>query len=218
MGTEESHPTGRQRGVPDAVVARLPLYLRVLAEVMPNTVMSSEQLAELAGVNAAKVRKDLSFVGTYGMRGVGYDVDQLRHELASILGLSADVPVVLAGLGNLGQALAGYGGFTSRGFHIVGLFDEDPHKINTRIGGVTVHHPRDIHQVCKEHHATMAVLSVPAKVAQSVVDVLVAAGVTSILNFAPVVLNVPRGVMVRQVDLASELQILNFHHQQHIPN
>jgi redox-sensing transcriptional repressor len=195
--------------VPDVAVERLPVYLRALAD--RDGTISSDQLAQLAGVNAAKVRKDLSHLGSYGTRGVGYDVAQLRAELQSALGLATELPVVLVGLGHLGQALARYGGFASRGFVIAGIFDADPSKIGTEHDGMTVGDSADVEVFCARHQVTLAILALPASVAQDVANRLISVGVTSLLNFAPVVLAVPPHVQVRQVDLAGELQILSYH-------
>jgi len=199
--------------LPEATVARLPEYLRALhhlAEQGYETV-SSEALASAAGVNSAKLRKDLSHLGSYGTRGVGYDVAVLVGQIESVLGLTQRRAVVLVGVGNLGHALAGYDGFASRGFRIAALLDADPARVGERINGITVRHIDELDTVVAEQNITIAVIATPAHAAQSVADRLVAAGVTSILNFAPVVLSVPDGVDVRKVDLAVELQILSFH-------
>ncbi|GAB7041864.1 MULTISPECIES: redox-sensing transcriptional repressor Rex [Catenuloplanes] len=199
--------------LPEATVARLPEYLRALhhlAESGHETV-SSEELAVAAGVNSAKLRKDLSHLGSYGTRGVGYDVTLLVDQIENVLGLTQRRSVVLVGLGNLGHALAGYAGFASRGFRIAALFDVDPELVGQRIHGLTVRHLDELPQVAAEDPIAIGVISTPAEGAQSVADQLVAAGVTGILNFAPRVLNVPVGVDVRKVDLAIELQILSFH-------
>ncbi|WP_131748719.1 redox-sensing transcriptional repressor Rex [Frankia sp. Cppng1_Ct_nod] len=199
--------------VPEATVARLPLYLRVLTSLADRGVhtVSSETLATAAGVTSAKVRKDLSHLGSYGTRGVGYGVDLLLNRIAAELGLTEDRSVLLVGVGNLGHALAGYGGFQARGFRVVALLDIDPCRIGESIGGVVVR-PLDEMEVLVEHsRVTIGVICTPATAAQAVCDRLVAAGVTSILNFAPTVLSVPAGVDVRKVDLAVELQILSFH-------
>ncbi|WP_337060422.1 redox-sensing transcriptional repressor Rex [Kineococcus sp. G2] len=201
--------------VPEATVARLPQYLRALsalAEAGARTV-SSEALAEAAGVGSAKLRKDLSHLGSHGTRGVGYDVAQLHRHIADRLGQAASWRVVIVGVGNLGHALAGYSGFASRGFTVVGLFDDDPAVIGRVVGGLRVRPLDDFREVVGEPGATIAVLAVPAGQAQAVCDRLVAAGTRSVLNFAPTVLRVPDGVDVRKVDLASELQILAFHAQ-----
>ena len=201
------------RRIPDATVARLPVYLRTLLEAHGEgvTTISSEQLAELAGVNAAKVRKDLSYLGTYGTRGVGYDVDHLRYEMSRALGLTRDQPVVLVGLGNLGAALANYGGFSDRGFPVGAIVDADPSKVGLTAAGVVVRHLDELPAIVDELQIAIGVIATPADRAQEVADRLIAAGVRSILNFAPVVLNVPDDVELRKVDLALELQILSFY-------
>ena len=199
--------------VPDATVARLATYLRVLGVLRERSVttVSSEELATAAGVNSAKLRKDLSYLGSYGIRGVGYHVSTLTDEIARTLGITVHRSVALIGVGNLGQALAGYGGFASRGFEIAALLDADPARIGSMILGQVVRDIADLERVVAEHGITIAVLATPASVAQDVTDRLVVAGVTSILNFAPVLLTVPSHVDVRKVDLAAELQILSFH-------
>jgi redox-sensing transcriptional repressor len=201
------------RAVPEATVARLATYLRVLSALGERdiTTVSSAELADGAGVNPAKLRKDLSFLGSYGVRGVGYDVETLTEQIARALGLTVHRNVALVGVGNLGQALAGYAGFASRGFRIAALVDADPNRIGSTVRGLVVRDVRDLRQVVDEQQITIAVLAIPAEVAQRVCDQLVDAGVTSILNFAPTVLSVPEHVDVRKVDLAAELQILSFH-------
>ena len=199
--------------LPEATVARLPEYLRALhnlAEAGHDTV-SSEALAAAAGVNSAKLRKDLSHLGSYGTRGVGYEVAVLVGQIESVLGLTQRRAVALVGVGNLGHALAGYGGFASRGFRIAALIDADNGRVGEKINGLVVHHIDNLDTVVSDHHINIAVIATPAHAAQAVADRLVAAGVTSILNFAPCVLAVPDGVDVRKVDLAVELQILSFH-------
>ncbi|HEY7222704.1 MAG TPA: redox-sensing transcriptional repressor Rex [Micromonosporaceae bacterium] len=199
--------------LPEATVARLPEYLRALnifSEAGHETV-SSEALAAAAGVNSAKLRKDLSHLGSYGTRGVGYDVAVLVDQIESVLGLTERRAVALVGVGNLGHALAGYAGFTSRGFRFAALLDADPSRVGERINGLAVHHIDSIDALVRDHGIQIAVIATPVHVAQDVADRLVAAGVTSILNFAPCVLAVPDGVDVRMVDLAVELQILSFH-------
>lgn len=201
------------RAVPEATVARLATYLRVLSSMADRSVstVSSEELAAAAGVNSAKLRKDLSYLGSYGIRGVGYDVDILIEQISRALGLTVNRSVALIGIGNLGQALAGYGGFASRGFQIVALLDSDASRIGTTIRGLTVEPIDDLERVVADNDISMAVITVPASAAQEICDRLVEAGVTSILNFAPVVVSVPPHVDVRKVDLAAELQILSFH-------
>jgi len=199
--------------LPEATVARLPEYLRALhhlAERDQDTV-SSEGLAAAAGVNSAKLRKDLSHLGSYGTRGVGYDVRLLIEQVEQVLGLHESRAVALVGIGNLGHALAGYAGFVSRGFHIAALFDADPARVGERVGGLAVRDIAEVEAVVEAERISIGVIATPAHAAQRVTDRLVAAGVTSILNFAPCVLVVPDGVDVRKVDLAVELQILSFH-------
>lgn len=201
--------------IPEASVNRLPVYLRALvdmAEAGTHTV-SSGVLAAASAVNSAKVRKDLSYLGSYGTRGVGYDVDYLIHQISRELGLTRAWSVCLVGVGNLGQALARYGGFPQRGFRIAALFDSDPEKVGGVVAGLEVHHLDEVERLVKEHEIAIGVLTVPGAAAQEVADRLVAAGVSSILNFAPTVLQVPDSVGVRRVDLSTELQILSFYEQ-----
>jgi len=203
------------RGIPEATVNRLPVYLRALYALADRGVatVSSEELAAAAGVNSAKLRKDLSHLGSYGTRGVGYDVEYLVYQVSRELGLTQDWPVIIVGAGNLGHALANYGGFASRGFRVAALFDTDPLVVGTQVGSQVVRHADEIESVIARHRVSIGVIATPAKAAQAVCERLVASGITSILNFAPVVLNVPAGVDVRKVDLSIELQILAFHAQ-----
>jgi redox-sensing transcriptional repressor len=205
----------RKRGIPDATVARLPVYLRALVSIADGgeTTVSSDSLAAAAGVNSAKVRKDLSYLGSYGTRGVGYDVQYLVYQISRELGLTQDWSVVIVGVGNLGHALANYGGFAQRGFSIAALLDVDSRRIGEHVAGQVVRHLNDIDEVVRECSVSIGVIATPAHAAQEVADKLVASGVTSILNFAPVLLVVPAGVDVRKVDLSLELQILSFHEQ-----
>jgi redox-sensing transcriptional repressor len=204
--------------VPDATVARLPLYLRALGSLAEDGVstVSSEELATAAGVNSAKLRKDLSYLGSYGTRGVGYDVDYLVFQVSRELGLTQDWPVVIVGLGHLGHALANYGGFASRGFAIRALVDADPAIVGTEIAGLPVMPLERLEAVVGDLGVAIGVIATPAQVAQEVCDRLVAAGVSSILNFAPSVLSVPDHVEVRKVDMSIELQILAFHEQRKV--
>lgn len=206
------------RRIPEATVARLPVYLRSLLELAEAKVatISSERLAEMAGVNAAKVRKDLSYLGSYGTRGVGYDVEYLLFQMSRELGLTHDWPVVIVGIGNLGQALANYAGFTERGFPVAALVDADPSKVGVAIGDLTVRHLDDLPDLVAEHGIAIGIVATPADAAQAVADKLVAAGVRSVLNFAPAVISVAPGASLRKVDLAVELQILSFYQQQRL--
>lgn len=201
------------RRIPEATVARLPGYLQALVALREQGVdtVSSEALAGASGVNSAKLRKDLSFLGSYGTRGVGYSVEELVDEISDTLGLTSERAVVIVGVGNLGSALASYAGFSDRGFRIAALVDADPRRIGSTVGGRTIESVEDLPAIVAERRVSIAVLATPASAAQGVADVLVAAGVSAILNFAPAHLEAPDGVTVRKVDLSTELQILAFY-------
>ena len=208
-------PPVRTRPIPEATVGRLPVYLRVLVEMAEGgeTTVSSEGLAEAAGVNSAKVRKDLSYLGSYGTRGVGYDVAYLIHQVRRELGLTQDWPVLIAGIGNLGHALANYKGFAERGFRVVALVDADRAKVGEVVAGLQVRSVDEMPELVREHDVAIGIVSTPAAAAQEVADRMVEAGVRSILNFAPAVIAVPPEVSLRKVDLSIELQILGFYEQ-----
>jgi redox-sensing transcriptional repressor len=207
------HDDALRRAIPEATVVRLPLYLRALVAIADggDATVSSEVLAAAAGVTSAKVRKDLSYLGSYGTRGVGYDVWHLIHEVRDALGLTQHWSIVIAGIGNLGQALAHYRGFTERGFRVAALVDTDPAKHGMRIEGLEVRPLEDLPQLVDEGSIAIGVIATPANAAQSVAERMVDAGLRSILNFAPAVVSVPDGVTVRKVDLAVELQILAYY-------
>ncbi|GAB2690273.1 redox-sensing transcriptional repressor Rex [Thalassiella azotivora] len=202
------------RGIPEATVARLPVYLRALVGLSERGVatVSSETLAVTAGVTSAKLRKDLSHLGSYGTRGVGYEVEYLVHQISRELGLTQDWRVAIVGIGNLGHALANYSGFASRGFTVVALLDAGE-VVGEQVAGLTVRPATQLEEVVLEERVSIGVIATPGAAAQEVCDRFVASGVTSILSFAPVVLQVPDGVDVRKVDLSTELQILAFHEQ-----
>lgn len=204
------------RDIPAATVARLPIYHRVLGQLLDGNVatVSSAELAELTGVNSAKVRKDLSHLGSYGVRGVGYDVAYLNYQISRGLGLTNDAAVLIVGAGNLGRALASYQGFASRGFRVVGLLDTDAAQVGRAVGPVTIAAAAELEAIAHTTTPDIGVVATPAEAAQAVCDRLVGAGISSILNFAPTVLTVPAHVEVRKVDLGLELQILAFHAQQ----
>lgn len=201
------------KAIPEAAVGRMAVYLRVLSSMQEQggTTVSSEELSAAAGVNSAKLRKDLSYIGSYGTRGVGYEVEVLIGQIERTLGLNKQQRVAVVGIGNLGHALANYGGFPGRGFPVEALFDIDPDLIGVPVGGLPVSHLDDIPEVCAEREISIGVIATPPTAAQTVCDRLVAGGVQCILNFAPVVLQVPEHIEVRKVDLAVELQILSFH-------
>jgi redox-sensing transcriptional repressor len=206
----------RNRPIPEATVARLPIYLRSLldlAETRGQLTVSSEELADLAGVNAAKVRKDLSYLGSYGTRGVGYDVEYLLYQITRELGLTQDWPAAIVGIGNLGRALASYKGFSERGFRIAALFDVDDEIVGTKEGGIKVRHLDELKDAVVEEGICIGIIATPPMAAQEVAEHFVDAGVKSILNFAPAVVNVSPDVNVRKVDLSIELQILSFYQQ-----
>ena len=201
--------------IPAATIARLPGYLRALQHLAAGNTgtVSSGDLAEAAGVSSAQLRKDLSYLGSYGIRGVGYDVEYLRRQIGREMGSAHEWPVIVVGLGNLGTALANYSGFASRGFRIVAMVDPNPQLIGKQINGVAISDLADLDTVIASTKAVIAVIATPAEAAQEVCDRLVYQGVTSILNFAATVLVVPDGVTVRKVDLGQELQILAYHEQ-----
>jgi redox-sensing transcriptional repressor len=208
-------PASRRRAIPEATVARLPVYLRCLVDLAESrtATVSSERLADLAGGNASKLRKDLSYLGSYGTRGVGYDVEFLLFQISRELGLTQDWPVVIVGIGNLGHALANYRGFTARGFRVVALVDADPKKLGEHVAGLHVRSLDELPAIVDDEGAAIGIIASPASAAQEVADRLVDAGVASILNFAPSVISVPDGVSLRKVDLSIELQILSFYQQ-----
>jgi len=205
-----------RREIPDATVARLPEYLRALTDVAERGIssVSSEELAAAAGVRSTQLRKDLSHLGSYGVRGVGYEVEHLALEISRALGLTQDWPVAIVGMGNLGRALAAYSGFAIGGFHVAALFDEDPAIANELIGEVPVSGMSELLRLARLERLSLGVIATPAASAQQVCDALIGAGIRSILNFAPVALVVPSDVNVRRVDLATELHVLAFHEQQ----
>jgi redox-sensing transcriptional repressor len=207
---------GTPRRLPDATVTRLPVYLRVLSEAADQRagVISSELLAARAGVNAAQVRKDLSHLGSYGTRGVGYNVGYLIRQINRQLGLTEDRRAVIVGVGNLGHALAGYPGFAQRGFRIVAALDDDPAKSGEVLGDLVVRPFSELDRVVHDERATIGIVTTPAQVAQAVADALVGAGIGSVLNFSPTRVRVPPHVVVRHVDLSIELQILSYYEQQ----
>lgn len=208
-------PGVRSRVIPEATVARLAVYLQVLSAgpqvADSDGIVSSAGLAAAAGVNPAGLRRDLSFLGSHGVRGVGYDAAKLINEIRRVLGAHHPFRVALVGVGNLGRALSGYAGFAGRGFDIAGLFDVDPVKLGGRVGGLLVRPISELASVCRAESITIGVIATPEEAAQSAADALVAAGIFSILDFAPGMVSVPAGVELRRVDLALELQMLAFH-------
>ena len=205
----------RDRPIPEATVGRLPRYLQALAGMAADgtAVASSEELAAAAGVTSAKVRKDLSHLGSYGTRGVGYDIAYLIHQIRRELGLTQDWGIAIAGIGNLGHALANYKGFGDRGFRVAALVDVDPAKVGEQVGELEVVHIDGLPELVRGKGIAIGVIATPATAVQDVGDRMVEAGIRSILNFAPAPLAAPPGVSVRSVDLAVELQILAYYEQ-----
>jgi redox-sensing transcriptional repressor len=200
------------RKIPPATVKRLPLYLQCLDQVDSDSVgISSRNLAELAKVNDAQVRRDLSYLGSLGTRGVGYDIKTLRNQIQLELGLVEGWSAIIVGVGNLGSALAHYGGFKDKGFGVVGLFDDDPKKINSQVAGLVVTPLSKMEEYCKKYNVAIGIIATPGEYAQGVADQLIDCGVRSILNFAPVLLKNIKNVQIRSVDLSQELQILSYY-------
>ena len=198
--------------IPEATIIRLSVYSRYLTEVDRKGIVtiSSGDIAEGVGVSPAQVRKDLAYFGEFGTRGVGYNVKDLHRHILKILGLSQDWSVTLVGLGNLGLALTTYRGFRERGFVITSIFDNDVKKIGTTINGVEVMPVDRLEEVVTANKTQIGIIAAPSPVAQDIADKLVSSGVKAILNFAPVVLNVPPEVELRNVDLAVNLEVLTF--------
>ena len=201
--------------LPEATLSRLTVYQRALVELKEKdiTSVSSRELAEISDSNEAKVRKDISYLGSYGTRGVGYDIDLLIEAIGIVLGGGFPRPVVLIGVGNLGRALSSYKGFRSSGFPIVGLVDKDLDVVGEKIGGLEVKSLDELDSLVSETKAVVGIIATPVESAQEVAECLVDAGISSILNFASTVVDVPSEVEVRKVDLATELQILGYYDQ-----
>ena len=198
--------------IAESTVRRLSLYLRFLEEfeAQGNATISSGELAQSGGTTSAQVRKDLSFFGSFGKRGLGYTVKDLIVSIREILGLQQSWPIVIVGAGKIGAALAQYHGFATRGFKIVGVFDTDPSKVGQKLDGVVVRAESELEKEIGRLKPRIAVLCVPAEAAQALLDRVTRAGVRAVLNFAPTPLVVPKGVTLRAVNMATELEILAF--------
>jgi redox-sensing transcriptional repressor len=199
--------------IPDIVVGRLPIYLRALSFLAAEgtQVTSSHDLGKRLGISAAQIRKDLSFFGEFGKQGTGYNVGYLREQLLRILKVDHEWPIALIGVGDLGRALAHYGGFAHRGFRIVALFDNDPAKIGQTLGDLEIMSIDRLAEVVQERGIRVAMLTVPAKDAQKVAEVCVAAGIKAILNYAPITLKVPEGALVQHTDPVTHLQRMTYY-------
>ena len=199
--------------IPKMTVRRLSDYYRILRtlESQGDTEpLSSEKMSRLTGFTAAQVRRDLAYFGSFGKRGVGYDISELQQSLRTILGIDHPWSIALIGVGNLGTALLSYPGFSSQGFHIVAAFDSDATKHGRRFGSIVVRPLEDLPEAAQEGHISMAIVAVPASEAQLVADTVVSAGIKGILNFAPVKLQVPNGVYLEKVDLSIEIEYLSY--------
>ena len=198
--------------IADSTVRRLSAYLRFLEDFEHRglTTISSEELAKRGGTTSAQVRKDLSFFGSFGKRGLGYSVPELAGRLREILGLGKEWRVIIVGAGKIGAALAQYRGFRQRGFNILAAYDNNPEKIGRRLEGIQVRDISQLERDIQREHPDIVVLTVPAEEAQSVVDRVVQAGVKAILNFAPTQLHAPADVTVKTVNMAMELEGLSF--------
>ncbi len=198
---------------PDVVIRRLPLYARSLRYLLEEGIhsVSSQELGERINVTAAQIRKDLSYFGEFGKQGIGYDVEKLLNHIERILGLTHRWPVVLVGVGYLGQAIARYDGFHTQGLQIVGLFDNDPAKVGQMVGEHPILDYGQLHAVIHQHHARLAIIAVPATHAQSVADLLIDAGVRAILNYAPIILQTPDDVWVRYIDPVAVLHSMTYY-------
>jgi len=200
------------RKISESTVRRLSLYLRFLEQFAAHgqTTISSAELARRGGTTSAQVRKDLSFFGSFGKRGLGYSVSELAAKIRDILGLKRTYRVILVGAGRIGGALVQYPGFRQRGFHVTAIYDKDPHKVGSRWNGLVVRDVRHIEADLAKEPTDIAIVVTPAEAAQDVVDRLVHSGVKAILNFAPVQLAVPADVVVKSVNMALELETLSF--------
>ena len=203
----------RPERVSEETVTRICDYLRVLTmmESRGQATTSSREIGWWAGVKDSQVRKDLSYFVEFGRRGVGYFVPELRRNLQEIIGVKRKRPTIVVGAGNLGSALAHYPGFAARGFDIVAIFDNNPARIGHRIGGLPIHSMKELRQVVEEHCAEIAIITVPEGAAQEVAQQVAEVGITAIVNFAPVLLNLPEGILLRNVDLARELETLCYY-------
>lgn len=199
--------------IPDIVIGRLPIYLRALNQLtrQGNEITSSRELGQHLGISSAQIRKDLSHFGGFGKQGTGYHIETLRAKLRHILNIDVEWQVVVVGAGHIGHALAQYGGFVNRGFRVVGIFDNDPNKIDEKINDLTIRNMAQLDDFIIAHEVKMAMLAVPAEFAQEIANDLVRYGVRAILNYAPITLTVPEGVYVQHIDPVAELQHMTFY-------
>lgn len=217
LGSHMKLPDGREKmtvkEVPDIVVGRLPRYLQALQHLQHNgnKTTSSQELGETVGISAAQIRKDLSLFGEFGKQGTGYSIPFLIEQLQTILKVDRVWDIVLIGAGDLGHAIARYGGFANRGFRIVMVFDNDPKKIGTKVGDMTVQDASNIEQVVKKSGIEIAMITAPAAAAQSIAESLVKAGIQAILNYAPITLNLPANIHIETIDPIFQLQHMTYY-------
>ncbi|MEJ2542573.1 MAG: redox-sensing transcriptional repressor Rex [Calditrichaceae bacterium] len=199
--------------ISDSTISRLSTYFRTLSTLIENNVdtVSSDEIADINSITSAQVRKDLSFFGTFGKRGLGYNTKDLRDEIGAILGLKKKWKIALAGVGNIGKALINFKEFRTQGFHFTALFDIDPNKIGTEVSGLKVHSIDDVCNVIKKNEIEIVIVAVPTKMAQDVVDVFVKCGVRAFLNFAQVTIKVPDNVLVKNENMSIELEALSYY-------
>ncbi|MBI5950147.1 MAG: redox-sensing transcriptional repressor Rex [Chloroflexi bacterium] len=199
--------------IPDIIITRLPVYLRALQRMADNGIKttSSQELGESVGISAAQIRKDISQFGEFGKQGTGYSIPYLLDKLREILKVDRLWDVIIVGAGDMGHALARYQGFVDRGFNVTMIFDNDKSKIGHKIGDLTVEDIADMIERVKASGIKIAMLTIPAKVAQETTDTLVKAGVKAILNYAPISLNVPEDVKVQYIDPATHLQKMTYY-------
>jgi len=196
---------------PENAALRLSLYLRYLREMGEEESISSEQLAQLLGTSGVRVRKDLSYFGQFGTPGKGYTVGRLREQISKVMGLDRIWTIALVGVGKLGTALLGYPGFRKSGFHIKVGFDVKPNKIGRKIAGVPIHHPYQMPRIIREQKIHIGIIAVPAEAAQEAADLLIISGIKAILNFSPARITVPFYVKLRNVDFASQLEVIPYY-------
>lgn len=211
----EDEAASENGAIPDIVIRRLPIYARSLQYLVADGVetVSSSDLGARLGVSAAQIRRDLSYFGEFGKQGKGYNVAYLLDQVNSILGLNRDWPMALVGLGHLGRAVLHYDELAERGFRIRALFDHNPAKVGTRIGDLPIHSLADLPSILLENDIRMAIIAVPARGAQEVADALVEAGVGAILNYAPIIVQVPQHVTIRHIDPVVALQSMTYYLQ-----
>ena len=202
-----------QMEVPDIVVGRLPIYLRALNHLLETgqEFTSSQELGQILGIDSAQIRKDLSHFGEFGKQGTGYEISYLAEQISKILNVDRDWSAALVGFGDLGQAIAHYGGFAVKGFHIDVIFDSDPDKIGQPVGKAKVQTVDDLKDTIVKQQIKMAIIAVPSSAAQDVANQLIEAGVRAILNYAPITLNVPDHVRVQYIDPVVHLQKMTYY-------